>query len=118
MTSILTNYKPTYEEKMTINSFFMCRYLSNNPMSIFIGNAYNRYYTQIPLNVQYDMAKQLLSGKIKFIQFPKKPKNEDKLIENICRYYKVNLTHAREYLEFMTQKERDDILKMYETIGG
>jgi len=115
MTSVLSNYQPSPEEKLTVNSFFLCRYLSNNPMAIHIGNAFNRYYSLIPVNIQYDMAKQLLKGKIKFIQFPKKIKNDDVIITNISKYYKVNLDTAREYIAFMDNTERERMKNIYNT---
>ena len=106
MTSVLSNYQPTLEEKRSVSSFFLCRYLSNNPMAIHIGNAFNRYHNLIPVETQYDIAKSLLKGKIKFIQFPKKPKNEDITIKNICRFYKVNIDTAHTYFNFMPDSER------------
>ena len=114
MTSILSSYQPTYDEKMTINSFFMCRYLSNHPQSVFVANMINRYYNQIPLNTQYDIAKQLLKGKIKFIQPQKKEKLDDKLLENISRYYNVNESTAIEYLELMKQPQIEEFSTLYD----
>ena len=114
MTSILSNYNPTLEEKLTINGFFFTRYLSNNPKAIHIGNVFNRYYKEIPLNIQYDLAKQLLKGKIKFIQFPKKEKNLDIIIINISKFYKINIDKAKEYYNIMGENERLKFEKLYE----
>ncbi len=113
MTSVLTNYQPTPEEKRTINSFFLCRWLSNNPRSIFIGNAINRYYIELPLIQQYDIAKFMLSGKIKYIQFPKKEKNKNKTIDNISRFYKISIETALDYYELMTDEEKDEMTEIY-----
>lgn len=115
MTSILKSYNPTYAEKMTINSFFMCRYLSNNPQSVFVGNMINRYYNEIPLDKQYDIAKQLLKGKIKFIQPQKKEKLDSKLLENISRFYNVNLECAIEYLELMETEQIEEFKTLYDS---
>jgi predicted SnoaL-like aldol condensation-catalyzing enzyme len=114
MTSILSNYKPNKIEKLSINGFFFVRYLSNNPKAIHIGNVFNRYYKEIPLNIQYDIAKQLLKGKIKFIQFPKKEKHLDETITNISKYYKINLDKAKEYWNLMPEKEREYFRTLYE----
>ena len=114
MTSILSDYNPTYDEKMTVNSFFLCRWLSNNPDTVFVGNVLNRFYNEIPLNKQYDMSKHLLRGKIKYIQFPKKIKNSEKVIDNICRYYKVSIDSAYEYWNLMSEKERNNMEIMYD----
>lgn len=114
MTSILSDYKPHYDEKMTINSFFLCRWLSNNPSAIFVGNIINRYYNEIPLDRQYDMSKQILRGKIRYIQFPKKTKNSEKIIDNICRYYKVSENTAWEYWNLMNKEEKEKMEIMYD----
>lgn len=114
MTSVLSNYSPTHEEKMSINSFFMCRFLSNHPRSIFVGNIINRYYNQIPLNRQYDFSTRMLMGKIKFIQMPKKLVNDNAVIENICRYYTVNYTNAQEYYKLMNAETRESFRVMYD----
>ena len=114
MTSILTTYEPTYDEKMTLNSFFMCRYLSNDYRGVVVANLVNYYYNQLPLNIQYDFAKQVLYGEIKFIQTPKKEKLDSKLLDNISRFYKVNFDHAIEYSELMTDEDKEEFRTMYD----
>lgn len=114
MTSILTTYKPSLEEKMSISSYFMCRYLSSNSASIFVGNFINRYYSEIPVNIQYDISKQILNGKIKWIQLPRKDKNDNKTIDNISVFYKVSYITAVEYYNLMSDKERDRFHKIYD----
>jgi len=113
MTSILNNYNPTNDEKLSINSFFMVRWLSNNNKAIHIGNVFNRFYKEMPLSVQYNVAKQLLKGKIKFIQFPKKEKNIDVIIINISKFYKINLEKAHDYYDLMPDSERQKFKNLY-----
>lgn len=114
MTSILTKYSPTLEEKLKINSFFTARYLSGHPGSVFVGNFINRYYEEVPLDVQYDVAKQLLNGKIKWIQLPKKDKNDNKTITNISTFYKISIIGAIEYYNLMEEQEREYFNKIYD----
>jgi hypothetical protein len=114
MTSILTNYRPVYQEKLTINSFFFVRYLSNNTRGIHVGNVFNRYYKEIPINIQYDIAKQLLKGKIKYIQFPKKDKNIDITITNISRFYKINIDAAKEYFDIFDTEQKEYFRTLYD----
>jgi hypothetical protein len=114
MISILNNYNPNKEEKNKINPFFFVRYLSNDARAIHIGNVFNRFYKEIPLSIQYDIAKQLLNKKIKFIQFPKKEKNTNKTISNISKYYKLNLSKAQEYYNIMNEEERKRFELLYE----
>jgi hypothetical protein len=113
MVSIFNNYNPSKDEKLTINGFFFVRYLSNNLKAIHIGNVFNRYYKEMPLNIQYDMAKQLLKGKIKYIQVPKKEKNEDIVIINISKFYKINLEKAKEYFDIMPDSEKEKFKNLY-----
>ena len=113
MTSILNNYNPTKSEKLSINSFFMVRWLSNSSKAIHIGNVFNRFYKEMPLPVQYDISKQLLKGKIKFIQFPKKEKNTDIIISNISKFYKINLEKSQEYYDLMPDTERQRFKNLY-----
>jgi hypothetical protein len=114
MTSILNTYKPTIKEKLTINPFFFVRWLSNSPKAIHIANVFNRFYKEIPINIQYDIAKQLLKNKIKYIQFPKKSEENNDIILNISKYYKINLDKAKEYWNLMPEKEREYFRTLYE----
>ena len=114
MTSILTSYQPTYTEKQLLNSFFMCRYMANHPGSIFVSNFINRYYNYLPLNIQYDFAKQVLRDKIKFIQPPRKEKFENKIANNISRFYKVSNETALEYMTQMPKTELDKFEILYD----
>ena len=114
MVSILSNCNPTKEEKQLVNSFFMCRYLSGSPASVFVGNFINRYYNELPIHIQYDLSKLLLRGKIKFIQPPKKDKIDDLVLENISKYYKVSLQNAIQYLELMDAEEKEHFKTLYD----
>jgi len=117
MTSIFSSHNPTKEEKEKINSFFFVRWLSNHPNAIFIGNVFNRFHKEIPIFVQYDIAKLLLNKKIKFISFPKKIVNDEtqKIIENISRFYNINLSKAQEYYDIMSEQKRQYFMKLYDT---
>ena len=114
MTSILTNYSPTDEEIERISPFFFCRYLSNHPRAVHISNVFNRYYKEIPLKIQYKISKQLLKGKIKFIQFPKNEKNKDKVLENIAKYYKISYDLSKEYIELLSEEEIEKFSRLYD----
>jgi hypothetical protein len=113
MISILNDYKPTKEEKKKINPFFFIRWLSNSSLGIHIAAVFNRYYKEIPIEVQYDLSKQLLKGKIKYIQVPKKPEDESEVIQNISRFYKVSLNIAKEYFDIMDEEEKERFKNLY-----
>jgi len=118
MTSILNSYNPTLEEKKTINSFFLCRWLSNSPKAIYISNIINRFYKEIPVPIQYDFAKDTLSKDgVKYIKYSKKDKEPEKAILNICKYYNVSIITANSYYELMDKEEKYKFEHMYDGIG-
>ena len=119
MTSLLNNTTPTKEEILTINSFFMCRWLSNNPHTIPMSNMVNLYYN-MPLNIQYQFCDDYIQmtkmkDKVSFISFSKDKQNKEfqKLLENIQRKYKVNEVQAQEYLSLMDNDTKNQIYNMY-----
>jgi len=114
MISILNNFSPSKEQKQTLNPFFFVRWLSNERRAIHIGNVFNRYYKEIPIHIQYDIAKLLLHKKIKFINFPKKEMESEKTLENIAKYYKISLSQAQEYFDIMSDKEKQKFKTLYD----
>lgn len=114
MISILNDFTPSKEQKQMLNPFFFVRWLSNNRQAIHIGNVFNRYHKEIPIEIQYDIAKLLLHKKIKFIKFPKKEIENEKTLENIARYYKISLSQAQDYYDIMSEKEKQKFKTLYD----
>jgi len=115
MTSVLTSYSPTDEEKKSINSFFLCRWLSNSPRAIFISSIINRYYKEIPPSIQYDFVKDTLSRDgIKYIKYSKKEQAPEKTIENISKFYKVSIVDAKSYFDLMDDEEKNKFKHLYD----
>ena len=121
-TSVLQKQMPSYEQASGINSFFMARWLSNNPVSIPIAAVINRDYN-VPEAVQYLFANDYIEltnmrQKVKFISFSKDKKHPDyqKILDNISRYYKVSETQAVEYFGLMDDTQRDRLMAIY-TVG-
>ncbi len=127
MTSILKPKTiPTKEEIESINSFFFCRWLSNNPHTTPIAVVLNRYYN-MPVASQFKFSQDYsdlvgLPGKVKFIGFDKEkiaPEME-KLLSNIERKYKTSRTTAEDYFKIMVltdegKEELDKLMTMYDT---
>ena len=112
--------KPTEEEIASLNSFFFCSYLSNNPHSMPIASAINWRYN-IPVPVQYRFAKDYsdmvgMAKKIRFISFSKQKTSPEmaKLIDNISKKYQVNNETAMEYFNLMTDDQRTELYTLYE----
>ena len=114
MTSILNpNVNPTEHEINKINEFFLGRYLSSDLRSINISNFHNRYYKVLPISVFYKISKSILSGKVSWINMPKKSATEDKAIINIARFYRITLEDAIEYANLMTIEKIKEFKTLY-----
>ena len=120
MTSLLKTTEPTLDEKKSINSFFMCRWLGNNINTLPIANMLNIYYG-IPIEVQYRFAKDIIktreiSKKVKFINFSKDKMDQklQKLLDNISRKYNVSAQEAQEYFKLMNNDERNRLYHLYD----
>lgn len=119
MTSLLNNTTPTEEEKGTMNSFFLVRWLSNNKHTLQMGNEINKNYS-IPVSNQYKFCEDWIyltrmKNKVKFIQFSKEKQNTEfqQLLSNIQRKYKVNEIHAQEYFEMMDTDQKNKMYNLY-----
>lgn len=119
MGTVLNGKVPTEEQIKSINSFFFCRWLSNERKTVPIAAIINRYYN-MPVPMQYKFAKVQIQNsdarRIKYIDYSKVkiPEMLQKLLDNIKRYYKVSEETAKEYFELMSDKERDRLMEMYD----
>ena len=120
MTSILKpNQVPSPEQIAKINSFFFCRWLSNNRFTVPIACTLNKYYN-MPINMQFRFAQDYsdltgMAEQVKFIGFVKDqiPKDLEKLLHNIKRFYKISDTTAMDYFKVMDNPTRDKFMEMY-----
>ena len=114
MTSVLkNNVNPTPEDIEKLNQFFFVRWLSSDARSLGIANFLNRFYKEIPTKNQYYLTKQVLSGRIKWINAPKKVLDNGKVIDNICRFYKINEEAAIEYYNMFSDSKREYFRNLY-----
>ena len=117
--SLLQKQMPSYEQAASVSSFFMCRWLSNNKVSIPIAAVINRDYN-VPEAVQYIFANDYIEltqmrQKVKFISFSKDKMNPmmKKILDNISRFYNVSEPQAVEYFNLMDDASRDRMMDMY-----
>ena len=103
-----------------INSFFFCRYLSNNKFTLPIANTLNIHYN-LPVDQQYRFARVYseltgMPGKVKFISFSKDKTHPmmEKVLSNIERRWNVNRTQALQYFEVMTDEQKDEMFEYYD----
>lgn len=110
-------FKPTPEEIRSINSFFLIRYISNDPNSIYIANALNCNYS-IPIEAQYNFVRNSTLDKVAFINYPKKEKLvKDSDLKIIMEHFKVNETVAKDYVKILGPEKTDEILEKYHSHG-
>ena len=109
-------FQPTKEELKTLNSFFLIRYISNDPNSIYIANILNCNH-KIPIEAQYNFVRNSTLDKVAFINYPKKEKLiKDKEMKIIMFHFKINENVAKDYINILGLEKTQEILKKYENI--
>jgi hypothetical protein len=107
---------PSVEEIKKINSFFLTRYISNDPASIYIANALN-CMSKIPMEAQYNFVLHSTLDKVAFINYPKKERLvSDKDIQIIMEHFKISETTAKDYVKILGIEKTKEILSYYEKI--
>ena len=115
MTGVLNkNSRPSATDIQKIPSYIFCRWLSGSPHGIMAANQINKY-DKIPIECQYNMIKTAFAGKIKYIPYPKKTNNQTlKTIEYLSDFFKISEQKAKEYMDFIDEKELSCIIEMYQ----
>jgi hypothetical protein len=107
------DFYPTEEEIKDISSFVFCRFLSNHPFGALIVNFIN-VYPEVPIENQYQLVRYSMP-KIQYLKYPstkKIAKTEE--LENVMEYYNCSEKTALEYLELMSDEEKERIMKKFE----
>lgn len=114
ITSALDTKKhPSTEEIQKIPPFIFSRWLSGNMYTIQAANVFN-LYSDIPIENQYNIIKATFGGKIKFIAYPKNvTENKQKKVQYLSEHFKISIEKAQEYLEFISEKELNEIVSTY-----
>lgn len=108
------SFEPSEEEIKTINSFFLTRYVSNDPSTIYIANILNCNVKNIPIEAQYKFIRQSTMEKVSFINYPKKEKLvTDKELKSIMKYYKCNEGVAKDYIKILGPEKTKEIIDKY-----
>ena len=103
---------PSDEEIKKIPSFMFCRYLGTNAITIAPANVFNVYHKQIPMTLQYKMIKEVFAGKGIYPKLLKKLTKEDEN-DALCTHFNISRERAKEYKQFLTQEEFNEIKEMY-----
>jgi len=111
-------FVPTDDELSKLNSFFLTRFVSNDPSTIYIANTLNCYVKNIPIQAQYKFVRNSTMDKINYINYPKKEKTiSDKELQIIAYHYKCNISIAKDYIEILGPDKTLDIIKKYKDIN-
>lgn len=111
------SFEPTEEELKTVNSFFLTRYVSNDPSTIYIANILNCNVKNIPIEAQYKFIRNSTMEKVAFINYPKKERIiSDKELKIIMLHYNCNENIAKEYVKIMGIEKTQEILDKYKDI--
>jgi len=107
---------PTTDEIRKINSFFLVRFISNDPASIYIANALNCMY-KIPMEAQYSFVLNSTLDKVAFINYPKKERAlSDKDLAIIATHFKINTILAKDYVKTLGAEKTQEILDKYKQV--
>ncbi len=114
ITSVLDKKKnPSHTDIQKISPYIFVRWLAGSPMTILAANQLN-IYNKIPIENKYYLIKNVFGGKIKYIPYPKKDKEDkQKKIDYLSTYFKISHLKAQEYLEFISDEELKYIVDMY-----
>jgi hypothetical protein len=115
--TLLNNQQPQEEKINKINSFVMIKWLSGNRSTVIPANFININYN-IPIYNQYKFLDDYfiltnIKNKINFIKYNKEDQKINEIIENIQRYYNVNLSIAKKYYELMSKEEKAKFKDIY-----
>jgi hypothetical protein len=113
--SVKKDFIPTLAELNTINSYMMCKWLSNHPVGIEVANFINNA-TDLPIEVQYQFVRATMHN-IRYISFPKKTSPIDDVLDIISDHYKCSYSIAKQYYKILPEAEVEKILKKYKHIG-
>lgn len=113
--AIKKDFIPSPEEIKSINSFMMCRWISNHPLGVEVSNIINNA-TDIPIETQYWLVRSMMNN-VRYIKYPKKTSDEDKDITIIAEHYKCNFLQAKQYYKILPEEERNKLLNKYKNFG-
>lgn len=101
------------QDKKKLNSYLMLRWLSGNQNAIFAQNEVNRFY-DIPVQCQYDMFRQMLHSKVKFIKYPKGSQGaQNPDIKILQEHFKASEETAMNMLELISREELQELREIY-----
>jgi hypothetical protein len=116
MATVLTNIKAQENEMKKISPFIFRKWLGNHTGTIQAANFLN-IYNNIPFELQYDFIQQSIKGRISYIPYIGKKKQDNSQvaqIEKVAKHYNISYKKAEEYLEFLTKEDIKEINRIFD----
>jgi hypothetical protein len=113
--AVKKDFIPSPEELKNINSFMMCRWISNHPAGVQVANMLNNA-TDIPIDAQYWFVRSTMHN-IRYIAYQKKSSDIDKDLEVLSNHYQCNIALAKQYYKILPKEELNKILTKYNHVG-
>jgi len=105
-------YKKAYNfEEKDYNPFMVNRFMSFFPDTIIYANEMNICW-QLPKKIQYDFYFNIVRSRFRSSEWFKTDKKEAH-INNITRYFNVNINRAREMLTFLSEEDLKELNDFY-----
>lgn len=101
---VLENKTIQREDANKVNEFILRRWLSGETRLIELANLLNMSPGKMDMFTVLTGIQKALNGKIKFIKFPSKPKEDitnDENVSMVSKFFEVSQQEAHEYLEWM-----------------
>lgn len=105
MSAFNKKFVPSQAEKDSIPEFLFHQILSNDPKTIQLAVMFTT--NTIPVAVQYDMVRSLLPKC--FINYPKKSKVDNEIIDLLSDYYNCSMRVAEQYSHLLSAEQIDEI---------
>lgn len=102
--------------KSKYDAFMVNRALSQHQDTIMYANEMNKFYF-IDKELQHDFYFYVVSPKKRYGKWAKAKNDNEEVINLIIRHYKVNRTHAQQYLSLMTDEDIQTLKDTY-AVGG
>lgn len=105
------DFIPTDDEINTLNSFMMCRWMSNNVNTAEFANFIN-CNTDMPLKAQYWLARAVMNS-VGYITRLQKEDQMSELEQAISFTYEVDYDVAKEYAKLLPEHKKAEILASF-----
>lgn len=108
---ILKKEEVTDEDLAKVSDWILMQWLSGDRVGVQFAQIFNTY-PQMPLRAKIEL---LLTGlpKIGYIKYPKREKEDDRIIDMLIKHFQINRKTAHEYYIVLSTDDIADIESYY-----